>query len=172
MLAFAVPAGANTVTKVATTKVATSIARAADGTVTIKVTFTSSNPRCLSRDRWRQYPSGEYKENAPEFGLYYGGVAYADPPGRFGAQLAPISPFGRSPLIWRSIWPGSVGVTVEDHAGRTEAERTYRSTVSAAVGVDGGTNAVAFEDKYKSGGDKVLLKCRPVNERIRNQLFE
>jgi hypothetical protein len=171
VLAVASPAQAKTSTKIAATKVEFSIARAADGTVTVKATFTSSNPHCLSRDRWKQYPSGEYKEGAPEFGLYYGGVAWADPPGRFGAQLAPVSPFGRSPLVWRAIWPGSAGVIVENHAGKTEAERSYRSTVSEAIGVDGGANTMAFEDRYKISDDKVLLKCRPVNERVRNQLF-
>jgi hypothetical protein len=112
-------------------------------------------------------------EGAPEFALFYGEFDYARPPG--GTELSPLSPFGRSPLIWQAIWRGSTTVTVEKQRGaKTEAERHYRSTVGAATGVDGGVSTPAFEDVYTSGGNKILLKCKPtnpLNEQIQDQLF-
>ena len=172
-LVFATPSGAKTIVKIAQTKLTFSIVRSADGTVTAKATYTSPEPRCLSSDRWKQYPSGEYKESAPEFGFYYGGSSWAEAPGPpgIGAQLAPISPLGRSPLVWQKTWPGSASVVVENHRAKTEAERSYRSTVAAALGIDGGASTGSFEDKYKSGENKILLKCRSVTERVNNQLF-
>jgi hypothetical protein len=163
-LGFAAGADAKTITKIVETNIAFSVTRAADGTVTVQSTYKSSNPRCLGAKRWKTYSSGEIETGAPEFIPYYGD-GWAEPPGRFGAQLLRVSPFGRSILLWKSVWAGDATTHVE--GGGVD----YTSTIGAAVGVDGGASLKAYEDVYKAGADKIVLKCRPASERLRNYLF-
>lgn len=161
-LVFAASSNAKTIRKSALTNIKFSLTRAADGTITAEGTYTSPNPHCLDARRWKKLNNGEY-DNPPGFGLYYGGHASA-----WAGSLAPISPFGRSPLLWKAVWPGSR--TVHGEVGlKSESQpfQYFTSTVSAAIGPVGGGVAVAFRIIYKRGKDKIELNCPGVIKEIR-----
>jgi hypothetical protein len=177
-LVFVAPSGAKTINVTAPTTLNLSISRAADGTFTIEASYKSPNPRCLARDRWGPDPHGGGFVEPPTFGFNYldpRGIGYNFPeaPGIAVPELKPVSPFERSPVIWKTVWPGSTVVSVENRSGT--GPRYFKSTVSAATGVDGfawapgggySLNERAYYGKtYRSKGDKIWLKC-PVTKHL------
>jgi hypothetical protein len=169
-LAFAAPSNAKRIYKTIPTHVAISATRTADGTVTVKAVFTSSDPHCLSADRWRKLSDGYSHEVGG--GLEYGGPwngypigadGYATPS---GGWLSPISPAAKSPFVWQAIYPGKLTVKVHDERDEAGEARNYTTTVAAASGIAVGASAPAnFKGKtyykyaYNQGGNRVILKC-------------
>lgn len=158
------------------TRATFSATKAADGTITAKVSFTASDPRCLSGKRFLQkFADGNYRVAGGT--LLYGG-AYSDegisaPFGfdGFGAPpnkglFAPVSPAGKSPYVWQAIWPGSTPVLITNFHNE-ELDRHYETTVAAASAVNMGAIARAsmgqglpyFKATYNQGGKHYILKC-------------
>ncbi len=165
-LVFAAPSSAKRIYKSVPTHVAFSATRAADGTVTAKVLFTSPNPKCLSADRWKKTSDG-YSHDA-EAWLHYPTASpsdtedYAEPN---NGLIGPVSPAGHSPYVFQVIWPGSMVVKV--HASPINAPYyTYTSTVSAAINVAVYGYAPPshlksyYEYAYNQGGNRIILKCQ------------
>jgi hypothetical protein len=171
-LAFAAPSSAKRIYKSVPTHATYSMTRAADGTVTAKVLFTSPNPRCLSADRWnKRRVRGGYSHDVGG-GLYYGDIYANTAPNINGAPdnngwLSPISPAGHSPYVWQAIWPGSLAVKVHvEHPGTGVAPYNYASTVSAASGgavlgyAPPGPSGNYYKYAYNEGGNRIILKCQ------------
>jgi hypothetical protein len=176
-LVFAAPSSAKRIYKSVPTHITSSLTRAADGTVTAKVIFTSPNPRCLSADRWKKLRSG-YSHDVGG-GLYYGDIYANTAPNINGAPdnngwLSPISPAGHSPYVWQAIWPGSLPVKVHvEHPG--EAPYDYPSTVAAASGAfvfgyasPGAWGGPYYKYAYNQGGNRIILKCQTTPNGIAN----
>lgn len=169
--------------KSAPTRVSFSATKAPDGTITAEATFTSPNPRCLSSKRFlKKRKDGNYwvAIGTPLYGGPFtdkAGVSHA-----FGADgfvpmylmmdlskgfLAPISPAGRSPFVWRAVWPGSVETSVTNFYNES-LPRHYPVTIAGASGVQFGAQARASEGQgidsyfkvaYNQGPNHVILKC-------------
>jgi hypothetical protein len=183
-----VPAAASVevVKETARTTVELSATRAADGTVTATATFSSKNPRCLTKAGRLSGPAGAPKVNPiksvfefgeesetpgygpwtpdPQFGLLHG-TFFA-----YQLTLKPVTPEGRSPWIWEAVWPGTTLLTARRWASRSPApypEPTkIQSPVSEAglLGFGTGTpNPGVYLDqttiRYKKGGANVVLDC-------------
>jgi hypothetical protein len=104
---FALVAGATadakTIYKSAPTGQERFVNRAGDGTITLEGRYTSPNPHCLEKKRWKTLSDGNYHEGFDAYPVFGGKIGTAPN----GGWLAPVSPFGRSPLVWKAVWPGT-----------------------------------------------------------------
>lgn len=167
-------AQARTIHKTVGTQVKFSATKTADGTITARATFISSDGHCLSAKRFGG-PSGRYAGSALEYGgpssngFPFGedGVGY---PPHYG-WLFPASPAGHSPYVFQAVWPGSTVVPVDNELNHNLPGR-YSSTVGAAsaVSVSGATmdrnaegrrtrETLFWKTSYRKGGDRIVLKC-------------
>ena len=132
-----------------------------------KITNYPPESRCLESKRFKKLRDGYY-QSVGSLLFYEGSYGHGGPSG-YG-WLAPVTQFGRSPLVWEAHWPGNATVSVEsDRPGITKAsERFYKTTVSAATGVvlngvainSQGQNLRYWKVAYNSGGKHVIVKCR------------
>ena len=177
-LAFAAPSSAKRIYKSVPTHVTYSATRAADGTVTSKIIFTSPNPRCLSADRWTKIKAWPGKFVDGFAALEYGGpwarqgrshLSGSDgtgSPALNSGWSVPISPAGKSPFVVQAIWPGSLPTTVINGLLPLEDPNyKYTSTVAAASGVAVFSYAPPskrypyYKYAYNQGGNRIILKC-------------
>ncbi len=155
-LSFAAPGDAKRVLKFAKVKATVSAARAADGTITVKAAFTTSNPRCFSKQVVRRLRDGYF--HLVGGALYYNATdGYGGPPNR--GWLLPDSRPSRTRWIWKAVWPGDAPVTVENHSD-PDLPRNYRSTVGDASGLRLIGNSPNGKIKNRRGGIKFKLTCR------------
>jgi hypothetical protein len=166
------------VTEHARTFISSKRYKEADGTVVVKVSFKSANPRCLAAKRFNL---GKAPEAFFIFGGPYvvGGNTYpigaggTGSPKDRGGVLHPVSPAGRSPYVWEAQIAPTAIVKVElgeiEHGGpfKTEEERfpTYTVSEAAAVAVGGmapgspQTPDDVWVTGYNSNGELVTLEC-------------
>lgn len=102
-LASASPGSAKTIHKSAPTGQERSVNRSADGTITLEGRYTSPNPHCLEKKRWKTLSDGYYHEGFDAYPVFGGKIGTAPN----GGYLVPVSPFERSPLVWKAVWPGA-----------------------------------------------------------------
>lgn len=162
------------VVKSAATKISLSVSRAGDGSVVAKVLYTSPEPRCLEKKRFKRLRDGYYHMVGSV--LYYEGTYGIGEPPDLG-WLAPVTPFGKSPLVWEARWAANASVPVESHRpGITkESERHYESTVAAAQGAEliasarpsSGQGLHYWKVAYNKGGKHFIVKCRQVERKRR-----
>lgn len=167
-LLFAQPAWSKAIEKTAKTTIDVSASRGPDGTITPEVVFRSSNPRCLSLDRFPTWRDGHF--NTAGSILYFrGGREYsASPPN--GGWLTPASRPGVSPFVWKSVWPGSTPIR---YHLTTNISETFESTIAEASGLyliawSGSkrfTNT-PFKVKYWQAGQKIKLTCPPATKNL------
>lgn len=167
-------AQARTIHKTVPTKVKFSAAKAADGTITARVVFTSADGHCLAAKRFGG-PPGRYAGSVLEYGgpspngFPFGEDGLASPP-QYG-WLFPIPPAGHSPYVFQAVWSGSIEVRVENQFNHNLPSR-YPSTIGAASGVfvDGATmdrnaegqrtrETLFWKTSYRQGGNRIVLKC-------------
>jgi hypothetical protein len=154
-----------------------SVTRAADGTITAKVSYISSDPRCLAPKRFKRagqrnlYPEilsnlfygGSYVSEGREFPA--GAKGFGRPPNL--GTFKPVTPFGKSPLVWEGVFPGNSPVEVTNL--QSNSERHYTATVAeasslevlAAAPVSKGQGLDYFKVAFDRGGKRVILKCEP-----------
>jgi hypothetical protein len=148
--------GAGTIRKRVNLFVKPSITRDAAGDITVRFVWKSPDPRCLAK---------ESLENTNELGgdgywrfaggfLYFGGSEKlsANPPDN--GWLDPVTPFGKSELVWEEVYPAGGIVLVE------KGEESYKAPISAATGIyfyfEAGSGYT-----YRENGHKVLVGCVP-----------
>ena len=159
------------------TQVAFSVQRAADGTITSTVTFTS-DPRCLVAKRFKRvgrknlFPQilssllfgGPYSANGES--LPAGALGEGRPPNE--GTFSPKSPAGKSPYVWGAVFPGNTPIQVTNL--QSNSERHYATTVAAASAlrilaaapVSKGQGLPYFKAAYNQGGKRIILKCKPL----------
>jgi hypothetical protein len=152
---------ARTVHRSAPTDARRTVVARADGGVTLIGIYTSPNPHCLEARRWKRLSDGYYHDGFQSYLVFPSGGT-ANPP-RLGF-LSPVSPFGRSPFVWRASWPGSTVVNVDEHNGKhvkeTVADATgvrfyYEIPVSGAPGLPKN----GYFTTYRAHGRRIKLRC-------------
>jgi len=175
--ALAAPAMAlSKVTRSFPTRVAFAATKAADGSVTVKASFSSPEPRCLSAKRFLQKKFHGAPDAAGAYLLFGGTYSAGRGSGAFGFEgegpppssglLSPVSQPGRSPYVWEATWAGDTPVTVTNFYDPSHP-RHYESTVGAASAVRAGAIARAsagqglpyFKTTYNRGGKHYIVKC-------------
>jgi hypothetical protein len=158
-LANASPGSAKTIHKSAPTGQERSVNRSADGTITLEGRYTSPNRHCLEAKRWTKLSDGNYHNGFDAVLIFSDGIEGASPPD--GGWLLPVSPAGRSPYVWKAVWPGSALVTVRTKAGY------IKEPVSAATSLKFyywlpssiGSSRAPYETSYKEHGNTIELTC-------------
>jgi hypothetical protein len=154
-----------------------SVTRAADGTITAKVSYISKDPRCLAAKRFKR--AGQ-KNLYPEIlsTLFFGGAYSVEgkeyPVGAKGSgrppnegTFNPVSPFGKSPLVWEAVFPGNAPVAVTNFQSNLERHTTLSVAeasaleVLAAAPVSKGQGLEYFKVAFDRGGKRVILECQP-----------
>lgn len=154
-----------------------SVTRAGDGTITAKVSYVSKDPRCLAAKRFKRagqknlYPEilstlyfgGSYTVEGKEFPV--GAKGSGRPPNE--GTFNPVSPFGKSPLVWEAVFPGSTPVSVTNFQSNSERHTTLTVAeasgleVLAAAPVSKGQGLEYFKVAFNRGGKRVILECQP-----------
>ena len=161
-----------TIAKTSETHSTATFTRAADGTITAEVAFSSSNPHCLPAYRFQRSKGrrvGEPKVafgfllafGGPSSGRPFGADGYANPPSDL--EVAPASPPNRSPYVFRVVLPGDANVYRQLVFGGPR----YPATVSQATGVvavyyavgTNGNDVFKARRLYRQGGHLVRLTC-------------
>jgi hypothetical protein len=164
------------VTKRFPTRVFFSASKGADGAVTVKASFRSPEPRCLSAKRFLQKKYHGLPDAAGAYLLFGGQFSGEHGSGTFGFEgegappssglLSPVSPPEGSPYVWEATWPGDTPVTVTNFYDPSHS-RHYETTVAAASGVRAGALARAsagqglsyYKTTYNKGGKHYIVKC-------------
>ena len=164
------------VTKRFPTSVSFSATKGADGAVTVKASFRSPEPRCLSSKRFLQKKFHGLPDAAGAYLLFGGSYGGEHGSGAFGFEgegpppssglLSPAGPPEKSPYVWEATWPGDTPVTVTNFNDPSHP-RHYETTVGAASGVRAGAIARAsagqglpyFKTTYNRGGKHYIVKC-------------
>ena len=175
--ALAAPASAlPKVTKRFPTSVSFSATKGADGAVTVKASFRSPEPRCLSNKRFLAKKFHGLPDAAGARLLFGGSYGGEHGSGAFGFEgegpppssglLSPASQPEKSPYVWEATWPGETPVTVTNFFDPSHP-RHYETTVGAASGVRAGATARAsvsqglpyYKTTYNRGGTHYIVKC-------------
>jgi len=158
------------------THVQFSATRAADGTITARVSFTSKDGRCLAAKRFKRVGT-KHRYLQVLSALLFGGPFTANgedfPAGAKGSAsprdgFSPISPFGKSPLVWEAVLPGDE--LLEVFNPQSDTERRYKATVAEASGlrvvaaapVSKGQGLSYFKVAFDKGGKRIIEKCQPL----------
>jgi hypothetical protein len=153
-LTFAPPVGAKRIIKRFRVKSAVSVNRATDGTISVRVVFTTRNPVCFSKKIIKRERDGF-------FHIVSGALYYADADGYGGPPdhglLSPVSRPSRTRWIWEAVWPGDAPVFPETH--NPDLPYPYRTTVAAASELALLGNPPGGKIKYRRRGTKVRLLC-------------
>jgi hypothetical protein len=160
MLASAATSSAKTIHKSAPTGQERSVNRAADGTITLEGRYTSPNPHCLEKKRWKTLSDGNYHEGFDAYPVFNGGIGTAPN----GGWLAPVSPFGRSPLVWKAVWPGTASsylLSGEDSGKKVLISETDLVKFFYWIPHSGtpGLPKKAYYTTYKEHGNTIELTC-------------
>ena len=151
--------GAKTINRSAPTSETKGISRSADGTITLEGRYTSPNPHCLEAKRWRKLSDGYYHEGFDAYPVFGGEIGTAPN----GGYLAPISPFGRSPLIWKAVWPGTSISHVGPPADFKKIPISEANLVKFFYWIPHsgrpGLPAKAYYTTYMEHGNRVNLTC-------------
>jgi hypothetical protein len=151
----------------AKTTIEISAERTADGGINPKVVFSSTNPRCLSAERFPRWRDGHF--NTAGSVLYYGGGREfnGNPP---EAWLSPTSRPDPRTYVWEGNWAGSTPTRY--HPGSNISVQ-YDATVATATGgfisAWAGSkrfNVSPFKVKYWRGDTKIKLTCPPATETL------
>ncbi|MGB7588274.1 MAG: hypothetical protein WBM00_06155 [Solirubrobacterales bacterium] len=182
-LVVAAPSSAKTIHTTAATKLSFSANKAPDGTLTANGAFTSKNPRCLSRRRFKPYL--DRFGSSSQFALYYGewiaeGQAW-DPKwynakGPSGHQfLLPVSPPGHSPWRFQFAMPGNAQVW----ARTTSTSNAHAEVVGNATGVQftgiapgtGHYGMLPYRVTYRKDGNEIILSCSAFSSQFQDVMF-
>jgi hypothetical protein len=132
--------------------------KGADGTITEKVTFTASNPRCFSAKNFKRLRDGYFHGAGGDL-LFNGGAGLANPPENGWLHPSSTSAFGRSPYTWEAVYPGGMSISVEEPIN---SNRFYTTTVSNATeaSIEGTfpTKEVGYV-KYTAEGRRHIVLC-------------
>jgi hypothetical protein len=133
----------------------TSITKAPDGTITLRVTYTASDPRCFSSGWLKKLGDGYYHVDGSVLDYsQFGPHADANPPGN--GWLVPRK-LNVSPSIWEAEWPGTDRVHIEEADGPVEGA-TVADATSVYLDVNVPSNSYHF-NKYIENGEKIVLAC-------------
>ncbi len=164
------------VTKRFPTSVSFSASKGADGAVTVKASFRSPEPRCLSNKRFLAKKFHGLPAAAGAHLLFGGPYGGEHGSGAFGFEgeaqppsyglLAQTSQSEESPYVWEATWPGDTPLTVTNFFDPSHP-RHYETTVGAASGVRAGAIARAsasqglpyYKTTYNKGGKHYIVKC-------------
>ncbi|HEX4307264.1 MAG TPA: hypothetical protein VHZ54_14610 [Solirubrobacterales bacterium] len=138
--------------------------KAADGTLTERVIFTASNPRCFTAKSLKTKSDSKYvdvyKGAGGDLGFNnFNGIA--EPPNGGWLLASPSSKYDQSPYIFEGVFPGNEAIRVEEPIN---SNHTYVTTISAA------TNAslegryphfteTPYEVKFTAGGKRHIIRC-------------
>lgn len=143
------------------TQVSFSVTRApADGTITAQVTYRSKDPRCLAAKRFKR--AGMRNEY---FQAYVPEWLFGDPPGSEGlgqlrgATLAPVTPFGKSKLVFKVTIPGDTPVAVPSPDPDSTVAKASALKLYVAAPGSNGQGLPYFKVSFHEGGKHVVLKC-------------
>jgi hypothetical protein len=133
----------------------TSITRAPDGTVTLRVTYTASDPRCFSSGWLKKLGDGYYHTDGSVLKYsQFGPRADANPPGN--GWLVPKE-LNVSPSVWEAVWPGADEVHIQEADTAVEGA-TVADATSVYLDVQTPSNSNHF-NKYIEDGEKTVLAC-------------
>ncbi len=142
----------------ARTRVALSAKKAADGTITEKVTFTVSNPRCFSAKNFKRLRDG-YFHGAGGSLAFNNGAGLANPPEDGWLHPSPASAFGKSPYIWEAVYPGITPISVEEPINSHQFhESTVGDATEASIEGEFPTKEVGYA-KYTAAGKRHIVLC-------------
>jgi len=135
------------------------ISRSADGTITLEGRYTSPNPHCLEAKRWKKLSDGYYHESFNAYLVFDGEIGSAPNHG----YLAPVSPFGQSPLVWKAVWPGTAISHVGPPADFKKIPIAEADLVKFFYWIPHsgrpGLPKPAYYTTYTEHGNKVKLTC-------------
>jgi hypothetical protein len=140
-----------------------SVFRSPAGDITVRATYRSAEPRCLSR---RIFVSDGFRNGLFTIDggfLFYGSAnsvfeGTANPP--HNGNLFPKTPFERSPLVFEAVWPSDAQVFVN------KGEKSFESTVGAATGIAYTAHSSGRDATFNEGGKKVDVLCPPFRHAV------